>query len=162
VGTNQLHERLAADDRVISLQQTNVRDLSVEQVKALLGGLPTIVTVDLSFTSVVTHAPHLVELGSPTATMLVLVKPQFEVDRVTASKGRGVVEDPVEWIAVLERAASAIERSGAGIIGVMASTLKGASGNVEFFVHARRGAPLGGPATIARMARLAAEQAPSP
>ena len=161
VGTNQLHERLRKDPRVVSLERTNVRDLTLAQVRAVLGALSTIVTVDLSFTSLVPHAPHLVELASHDASLIVLVKPQFEVDRATASRGRGVVTEPREWHAVLERAASAFERSGAGIIGVMASPLTGASGNVEFLVHARRGAPVTGDASVDKMAREAIERVPA-
>jgi 23S rRNA (cytidine1920-2'-O)/16S rRNA (cytidine1409-2'-O)-methyltransferase len=159
VGTHQLHERLAADDRVVSLEQTNVRDLALTQVEALLGCLPGIATVDLSFTSVLPHASHLVELTAYDATLLVLVKPQFEVDHATASRGRGIVTDQSDWLAVLERAASAFERAGAGIIGVMASALRGASGNAEFFVHARHGAASPGAKAIVAMAREAIEQA---
>jgi 23S rRNA (cytidine1920-2'-O)/16S rRNA (cytidine1409-2'-O)-methyltransferase len=161
VGTHQLHERVRDDPRVTSLEQTNVRDLGVAQLEAALGGQPTVVTVDLSFTSVVPHASHLVSLSAPGATVLVLVKPQFEVDHATASRGRGVVTDPREWLAVLERAASSFERSGAGIIGLMASPLRGASGNVEFFVHARRSGAPAGAAEVARLARDAVERVPA-
>lgn len=158
VGTHQLHERLRHDSRVTSLEQTNVRDLGAAQVEVTLGGPPSVVTVDLSFTSVMPHASHLVDLSAPGATVLVLVKPQFEVDHAVASRGKGVVTDPGAWLAVLERAASTFERSGAGIIGLMASSLKGASGNVEFFVHARHGAAPVGQAAVARLARDALER----
>jgi 23S rRNA (cytidine1920-2'-O)/16S rRNA (cytidine1409-2'-O)-methyltransferase len=159
VGTHQLHERLRADPRVTSLERTNVRDLDPAQVEAVLGGLPTVVTVDLSFTSVVPHAAKLVELSARGATLVVLVKPQFEVDHATASRGKGVVTDPTEWSTVLERAASTLLQAGAGIIGVMASTLKGASGNVEFFVHARHDQAATGADAVATMARGAVDRA---
>ncbi len=136
VGHDQLHERLRADSRVVSLERTNVADLDPDQVRLALGRLPTIVTVDLSFTSMTRHAAHLLELCARSAQLLVLVKPQFEVDRVTASKGRGVVADPAAWRTVLERCASAILEAGGGIMGAMASPITGASGNVEFFLHA--------------------------
>lgn len=162
VGTHQLHERLRRDPRVTSLEQTNLRDLDPAQVEAVLGGPPDVVTVDLSFTSVVPLTPRLVSLASPGATVLVLVKPQFEVDHATASRGKGVVSDRGEWLTVLERAASTIERSGAGIMGLMASPLKGASGNVEFFVHARVGRAPAGAAGVARMVDAAVERVGGP
>jgi 23S rRNA (cytidine1920-2'-O)/16S rRNA (cytidine1409-2'-O)-methyltransferase len=162
VGTHQLHERLRADPRVTSLEQTNVRDLNTAQVEAVLGRLPTVVAVDLSFTSVLPHTVHLVELSAQGAALLILVKPQFEVDHATASRGGGVVTDPREWSAALERAASAFERAGAGIIGVMASPLKGASGNVEFFLHARHGDAGVGTDAVMRMVRTAVEHGPTP
>jgi len=139
VGRGQLHERLLADARVVSMERTNVRDLDRSAVEASLGGPPGLATVDLSFTSVVPHAATLVSLVAPDAALLVLVKPQFEVDRVTASRGRGVITDPDVWRSVLGRCVSAFEDVGAGIMGVMASSILGASGNVEFFLHARPG-----------------------
>jgi 23S rRNA (cytidine1920-2'-O)/16S rRNA (cytidine1409-2'-O)-methyltransferase len=137
VGRGQLHERLAADPRVVSMERTNVRDLEPAAVERALGAPPSIVTVDVSFTSVAPHAARIVSLAAADASLLVLVKPQFEVDRATASRGRGVVTDPEAWRAVLRRCASAFEEAGAGIMGAVASTILGASGNVEFFLHAR-------------------------
>jgi 23S rRNA (cytidine1920-2'-O)/16S rRNA (cytidine1409-2'-O)-methyltransferase len=118
------------------MERTNVRDLTPAIVEAALGGRPDLVTVDLSFTSLLPHAATLVALARPGASLVALVKPQFEVDRRTASKGRGVVTDAASWHGALLRCASAFEDAGAGIMGAMASTILGASGNVEFFLHA--------------------------
>ncbi|HEV3327956.1 MAG TPA: TlyA family RNA methyltransferase [Acidimicrobiales bacterium] len=145
VGRAQLHERLLADARVVSMERTNVRDLDRDDVVAALGDLPDVITVDLSFTSLVPHTARIVALGAPISTLLVLVKPQFEVDRVTASKGRGVVTEPMAWRSSLASCASALEEAGAGIMGAMASPVLGASGNVEFFLHASLGRPQGHP-----------------
>jgi 23S rRNA (cytidine1920-2'-O)/16S rRNA (cytidine1409-2'-O)-methyltransferase len=144
VGHGQLHERLRSDPRVVSLERTNVRDLGAAAVAELLGAPPTVVVVDLSFTSLVPHLAHVVSIGADEATYLALVKPQFEVAHVTASRGRGIVRDPAEWRATVLRCASALETAGAGIMGVMASPLRGTGGNAEFFVHARRGAARSG------------------
>jgi len=139
VGRAQLHERLLADPRVRSLEGTNVRDLQPVDVAGFLGGPAEVVTADLSFTSLTGHLATLVGLGAPDATLVVLVKPQFEVDHATASRGRGVIRDPGDWRAALDRCVSAIRAAGAGIMGVVASPLPGASGNAEFFVHALSG-----------------------
>ncbi len=141
VGHGQLHERLTADGRVVAMERTNVRDLTRAAVVAALGGAPSVLVVDVSFTSVLPHVPGIVAVGERAATLLVLVKPQFEVDHVSASRGRGVISDPAAWRAVLERCASAIGASGAGIIGAMASPILGASGNAEFFLAATLGRP---------------------
>jgi 23S rRNA (cytidine1920-2'-O)/16S rRNA (cytidine1409-2'-O)-methyltransferase len=140
VGHHQLHEKLRADPRVVVAERTNVADLTPDDVAAALGGSPEVVTADLSFTSVCPHLSTLVGVAAPDGSLVVLVKPQFEVDRAAASRGRGVIEDPAQWRAALERCASAAERAGAGIMGAVASPLRGASGNAEFFLHARRGA----------------------
>jgi 23S rRNA (cytidine1920-2'-O)/16S rRNA (cytidine1409-2'-O)-methyltransferase len=135
VGHGQLHERLRADDRVVSMERTNVRELHGDDVVAALGVLAEIVAVDVSFTSVVPHAARITSLSAPGSVLLVLVKPQFEVDHVTASRGRGVVTDPEAWRSTLASCASAFNDAGAGIMGAMASPILGASGNVEFFLH---------------------------
>ena len=139
VGHGQLHERLGADERVVSLERTNVRELSAADVAELLGGAPSIVVADVSFTSLAGLAERLVGLAAPGAHLVVLVKPQFEVDHATASKGRGVVRDTEDRRFAVLRCASALRDAGAGIMDVMASPLKGAAGNVEFLVHAVKG-----------------------
>jgi 23S rRNA (cytidine1920-2'-O)/16S rRNA (cytidine1409-2'-O)-methyltransferase len=144
VGRGQLHERLAHDDRVVAMEATNVLSLSAEEVSLALGQPPDVVTMDLSFTSLTGVAPHVVGLAAPTAKLVVLVKPQFEADYTTVARGKGVVSDAQVWHDVLVRCASAIEDAGAGIMGVVASPLKGAAGNVEFFLRADLG---GAPAT---------------
>jgi len=137
VGHGQLHERLLDNARVVSLERTNLRDLQAPVAEAALGGRPGVVTMDMSFTSVVPHARAAIGLAAPGAPLLILVKPQFEVDHVTASRGRGVVTDAASWRSVLAKCASAIEDAGAGIMGAMPSPILGTSGNVEFFLHAR-------------------------
>ena len=135
VGRGQLHARLLADPRVRSLEQTNLRDLSL----MLAGGSPfPVIVADLSFISLRTVAPVLAgELAAPEADLVVLVKPQFEAGRAEVSRGRGVVRDPKTWLACLDGVASALEAAGAAIMGAMVSPLTGADGNVEFFLHAR-------------------------
>ena len=59
------------------------------------------------------------------------------------SRGKGVVRDPAVWEGALEGVASALVSAGTGIMGAMASPLTGASGNVEFLLHARKGASAG-------------------
>jgi 23S rRNA (cytidine1920-2'-O)/16S rRNA (cytidine1409-2'-O)-methyltransferase len=146
VGHGQLHERLLADARVVARERTNVRDLTPAEVTAALGGASELLTADVAFASLAGLAPHLVLLAAA-GQLVVLVKPQFEADRRTVSRGRGVVDDPAAWRAALGRCASAFEQAGAGIMGAMASPLPGASGNVEFFLHARVGAA-GGDGTL--------------
>ncbi|MDP9420574.1 MAG: TlyA family RNA methyltransferase [Actinomycetota bacterium] len=132
VGYGQLHERLRADARVIVLERTDIRSIGPEDV----GGPVDIVVADVSFISLRTVLPALIALGAPGASLVALVKPQFECGRREASRGRGVVRDPVVWRRVLGDVASALPGSGAVIVGAMVSPLTGAGGNVEFFVHA--------------------------
>jgi 23S rRNA (cytidine1920-2'-O)/16S rRNA (cytidine1409-2'-O)-methyltransferase len=135
VGRAQLHERLRADPRVRSLEQTDVRKLTVED----LGGAPVdVVVADLSFISLRSVAGALLgELAAPGADVVVLVKPQFEAGRVAVSRGRGVIRDPALWTQTLATVTSTLTGHGAAMMGVMVSPVTGAEGNVEFLAHLR-------------------------
>jgi 23S rRNA (cytidine1920-2'-O)/16S rRNA (cytidine1409-2'-O)-methyltransferase len=134
VGHGQLHERLRADGRVTVRERCNVRrttpaDLGDER-------FPLIVA-DLSFISLTTVAPALTDLAGEGADVVALIKPQFEAGRAEASRGRGVIRDPAIWRRAVERVRDAFEAGGAAMIGLMASPLTGADGNVEFLAHLR-------------------------
>ncbi len=104
---------------------------------AALGGPFEIVVVDVSFISLTSVADAILRvLAAPGADLVALVKPQFEVPRAVASKGRGVVTDPKEWDSSVERVRTAFEARKATMMGVVTSPIKGASGNTEFFLHA--------------------------
>ena len=131
VGFGQLHERLRSDPRVVVRERTNVRGL-------VLDTPVDVVVADLSFISLRLVAPALVGANAaPGADVVVLVKPQFEAGRAEASRGRGVVRDPVVWRRVLEEVRSALAGEGAAMMGAMVSPLTGADGNVEFLAHLR-------------------------
>jgi 23S rRNA (cytidine1920-2'-O)/16S rRNA (cytidine1409-2'-O)-methyltransferase len=91
--------------------------------------------------------PAVVPLATPGADLVLLVKPQFESGRQEAARGKGVISDPLVWRRVLEEVAGALSDLGAAIMGIMASPLRGADGNVEFLLHART-APAASTATV--------------
>jgi 23S rRNA (cytidine1920-2'-O)/16S rRNA (cytidine1409-2'-O)-methyltransferase len=93
---------------------------------------------------------------------VLLVKPQFEVGRPAVSRGRGVVRDPALWTGALEGVTSALALAGTGIMGAMASPLTGASGNVEFLLHARKDAAGAGAEEAAALVAAAVSEAGSP
>ena len=158
VGHGQLHPKLRQDPRVSVFERTNVRDLDA----AAVGGPFDVVTADLSFISLTSVAPVLAgELAIPGGAVVVLVKPQFEAGRQAVQRGRGVVRDQAVRRAALERAASALARAGATIMGAMASPLLGPAGNAEFFLHARgHGAGGTGHAELSAMLDAAVADAP--
>lgn len=133
VGRAQLHHRLATDPRVDSRERTNIRHLTLDQV----GGTPfDLIVADLSFISLRTVAPALLgPLSAPRADVVTLVKPQFEAGRQAASAGRGVIRDPDIWSRALLEVLGALCAEGAAMMGLMASPLTGADGNVEFLAH---------------------------
>jgi 23S rRNA (cytidine1920-2'-O)/16S rRNA (cytidine1409-2'-O)-methyltransferase len=134
VGYGQLHERLRADERVRNLERTNIREVDRDAI----GGPVELVVADLSFISLRTVLPALLELGP--SDLVLLVKPQFEAGREDAAKGRGVIRDPEVWRRVLGDVRAAAGTRGAAMMGGMPSPITGAQGNVEFLVHLRPGA----------------------
>ena len=118
------------------LDRVNVRQLQPEQVSPA----PDLVTADLSFISLSLVLPALIRCATPGADFVLLVKPQFEVGKDRVGAG-GVVRDPgLRGEAVATVAAAAAEL-GLGVAGLVASPLPGPSGNVEYFLWLRRGAP---------------------
>lgn len=130
VGRNQLHERLRADSRVSCRERTDVRCLDPDEI----GGAAQLVVADLSFISLRAVADDLARLAS--AQLIVLVKPQFEVGRAAASRGRGVIREPALWCRAIIDVCRALQAAGAAIMGLMVSPVTGRDGNVEFFAHA--------------------------
>jgi len=138
-GRGQLHEKLRIDPRVVVLEQTNARYLT----PADLGEPCALVTMDVSFISVLKILPVLPPLLTPGADLVVLVKPQFEVGKAQVGRG-GIVREPSLHEQALRHVAGETQESlGYVVRGACASPLLGAEGNREFFLHLRRdGAPL--------------------
>ena len=132
VTPEQLAWRLQQDPRVNQIK-ANARYLRREQI----ADPADLVTVDVSFISVAKILPAVVAVAGPRAEFLVLVKPQFELDRKDISKG-GIVRDAALHERAVERAKAAAQAAGLCVEGVRASRLAGADGNQEFFLFARK------------------------
>jgi 23S rRNA (cytidine1920-2'-O)/16S rRNA (cytidine1409-2'-O)-methyltransferase len=132
VGHGQLHERLRDDARVVNLERTNLRELT----PASIGGPVDIAVGDLSFISLRLVIPPLVSVCQPGASMVLLVKPQFEAGRVEVSRGRGVISDPEIWHRVQGEIEQALTAARCAVAGWTDSPITGADGNREFLVHA--------------------------
>lgn len=132
VGHGQLHERLRADDRVTNLERTNVRTLATDAI----GGLVDMVVGDLSFISLRLVIAPLIAVCHPGASMVLLVKPQFEAGRTEVSRGRGVISDEAVWARVHTEIDAALVTAGCSVVGWTDSPITGADGNHEFLVHA--------------------------
>jgi 23S rRNA (cytidine1920-2'-O)/16S rRNA (cytidine1409-2'-O)-methyltransferase len=136
VGYGQLAWSLRSDPRVTVLDRVNVRGLQPEQVAPP----PSLVTADLSFISLSLVLPALVACAAPDADFVLMVKPQFEVGKGNVGTG-GVVRDPALRQSAVAGVAEAAAALGLGVAGVTPSPLPGPSGNVEYFLWLRRGAP---------------------
>jgi 23S rRNA (cytidine1920-2'-O)/16S rRNA (cytidine1409-2'-O)-methyltransferase len=135
VGYGQMAWEIRQDPRVTVLDRTNVRHLTIEQI----GEPVDLIVADLSFISLTLVLPALVSVSRTGADFLVMVKPQFEVGREKLGAG-GVVRDPALRKAAVQEVADSAYDMGLGCLGVVASTLPGPSGNVEYFLWLKRGA----------------------
>lgn len=136
VGYGQLAWSLQQDPRVIVLDRTNVRHLQASD----LPYPPDLVVGDLSFISLTKVLDPLAAIATPEADFLLLVKPQFEVGKGQVGKG-GVVRDPDLHASAICAVAAAAAGSGLGVAGLCRSPLPGPSGNIEFVIWLRHGAP---------------------
>jgi 23S rRNA (cytidine1920-2'-O)/16S rRNA (cytidine1409-2'-O)-methyltransferase len=132
VGHGQLHERLRRDARVTNLERTNVRHATIDDI----GEAVDLVVGDLSFISLRLVIAPLLSLCKPGATMVLLVKPQFEAGRREVDRGRGVISDPAVHLRVRDEIDAALRDAGCDVVGWTDSPITGADGNREFLVHA--------------------------
>ncbi|GGL20305.1 TlyA family RNA methyltransferase [Mangrovihabitans endophyticus] len=136
VGYGQLAWPIRTDERVAVFERTNVRTLSPE----VIGGPVEVTVADLSFISLRLVLPALAACTVAEGDLALMVKPQFEVGKERVGAG-GVVRDPLLRAEAVLAVAAAAAELGLGVAGVTPSPLPGPSGNVEFFVWLRRGAP---------------------
>ena len=136
VGYGQLAWSLQSDDRVVSHDRTNIRDLTVDVV----GEPVDLVVGDLSFISLSLVLDPLLAVTDPAGELALMVKPQFEVGKERVGKG-GVVRDLDLRAEAVTGVADAAAARGWGAVAVTVSPLPGPSGNVEFFLLLRRGEP---------------------
>jgi 23S rRNA (cytidine1920-2'-O)/16S rRNA (cytidine1409-2'-O)-methyltransferase len=134
VGTNQLAWKLRSDPRVMSMEKTNIRDVTREQVPEPVD----LIVCDASFIGLRTALPNALSLAAPGAHLVALIKPQFEVGKGRVGKG-GVVREPELHHEVIDTIATWLgEQPGWAVLGVTDSPITGAEGNKEFLISARR------------------------
>ncbi len=135
VGHGQMHNSIAALHEVTLIEGLNARDLNASH----LGGFPLeMIVSDVSFISLKLALPPALQLAVPGATLVALVKPQFEAGRDNIGKG-GIVRDE----AVRERVCDGIrtwltQEMGWQVQGLLPSPVTGSDGNQEYLVAARK------------------------
>ncbi len=132
VNIAQLDWKLQRDERVHAIKK-NARFLKPEDV----GEPVSIVTVDVSFISVTKILPAVAAIAQPGADFLILIKPQFELEKKLVGKG-GIVRNTQLHERAIASVRSAAEKCELTILGVQPSRITGAEGNQEYFLHARR------------------------
>ena len=134
VGYGQLAWKLRQDDRVVVMEKVNAR---------YLDSLPEaidIATFDVSFISLRLVIPPVMNLLKPQASIVALIKPQFEAGRRQVGKG-GVVKDRSIHREVLQEFIAWAKGQGLSFVGLMVSPIRGPAGNVEFPIFLGRGIP---------------------
>lgn len=134
VGFGQMHERVAADPRVVSLERTDARDLTPD----LIPERPSLIVCDASFISLIKILPVALDLAADEADLITLVKPQFEADGPGGVGKKGVVKDPVAHASAVARVADWLEALGWAVQATTESPITGGDGNIEFLLWARR------------------------
>jgi 23S rRNA (cytidine1920-2'-O)/16S rRNA (cytidine1409-2'-O)-methyltransferase len=132
VNTEQLDWKLRQDSRVIRVER-NARELRSEDIPEEVG----IVVIDVSFISVGKVLTPAVRVAKAGADFLILIKPQFELSREEVSPG-GIVMDEKLHEKAIKAVRKTIESLGLDSLGVRPSHLRGAEGNQEYFLHARK------------------------
>jgi len=138
VGHGQLHPKLQADARVVCFEGINGRDVTGSAFEA--ANTPHsfgFVTADLSFITSTHVLPTMVEYLAPGGHLLVLVKPQFELQPAQIGKG-GIVKDKAHFAEVETRLWQACKGLGLKVQKYFESPIKGGNGNTEFFVWAKQ------------------------
>jgi len=145
VGHGQLHARIREDARVTAVEGVNARTLTAEawaaeseddeDDEAPVGDSFGLIVGDLSFISQTLVLPALVPLLAPDGDLLMLVKPQFELQPGQVGKG-GIVRDPALYALVEQRLRDSCAALGLRVVRWLDSPIEGGDGNREFFIHA--------------------------
>lgn len=127
VGTNQLVWKLRSDKRVEARENVNARHLKPEDFAENFD----LIVMDVSFISVTKILPALKDLLNETGKIIVLIKPQFEVEKGEVGKG-GIVRDITKHVEVIDKINSFAKEISLKVSGVIDSPILGADGNKEF------------------------------
>jgi 23S rRNA (cytidine1920-2'-O)/16S rRNA (cytidine1409-2'-O)-methyltransferase len=138
VGHGQLHPRLRDDARVVCVERINARELEPNDARVpdVAQGFDLVVG-DLSFISLTLVLPALLPLLKKGGALLMLVKPQFELQPSDIGKG-GLVKDEASYVQVEARLREACAGLKLDVLGYWPSAIAGGDGNKEFWIGARR------------------------
>jgi 23S rRNA (cytidine1920-2'-O)/16S rRNA (cytidine1409-2'-O)-methyltransferase len=128
VGTNQVHPKIAANLRVHVMEQTNLRYLE------RLPELVDLITLDLSFISLLKIVPNLPKLLKPAGSLITLIKPQFEVGPGKVDSN-GILKDDQLREQVVQDVILQITKLGFNFEKLMTSPITGSDGNIEFLAY---------------------------
>jgi 23S rRNA (cytidine1920-2'-O)/16S rRNA (cytidine1409-2'-O)-methyltransferase len=129
VGYGQLAWKLRQDLRVVSIERTNIREISASLIPEPID----IAVVDASFISLEKVIPPVLPFLARDGEIIALIKPQFEVGKGQVGKG-GIVRDEAARLAVVEKITGFFRKLGLDVKGVILSPITGQDGNVEYLI----------------------------
>lgn len=129
VGKDQLHQKIKADERVINLEKTHVRELTLKTIPDPIDGC----VIDVSFISLEKIFPFIHSFLKPNAFVIALVKPQFEVGKENIAKG-GIVKNKSLYPEVIERIKLSAKVNNMEYQDHIVSPILGGDGNQEFLM----------------------------
>lgn len=134
VGTNQLIWRLRQDERVISMEKTNIRYLTRDQI----GDDIEFASIDVAFISLTKVLEPVYHLLTDNGQVVCLIKPQFEAGREKVGK-KGVVKEPSIHMEVIHRVVEYAASIGFTVLNLDYSPIKGPEGNIEYLLELKKG-----------------------
>jgi 23S rRNA (cytidine1920-2'-O)/16S rRNA (cytidine1409-2'-O)-methyltransferase len=134
VGHGQLHWKLRTDPRIICLEGVNARLFTRDLVPELCD----IATFDVSFISLKLVIPPVLNVLKRRASIIALIKPQFEAGKGLVSKG-GIIKNQKVIDEVIKEISGFLEGLSLKVQGVIPSPIKGTKGNQEYLIHALKG-----------------------
>ncbi|CEN79891.1 TlyA family RNA methyltransferase [Paraclostridium sordellii] len=130
VGYGQLAWKLRQDERVVCMERTNIRHVTIADTKEF----GQFASIDVSFISLKLVLPKAKELLESNGQIVALIKPQFEAGREKVGK-KGVVREKSTHIEVIEKISGFAVEAGFEILGLDYSPIKGPEGNIEYLIH---------------------------
>ncbi|HUC20042.1 MAG TPA: TlyA family RNA methyltransferase [Candidatus Polarisedimenticolaceae bacterium] len=134
VGTAQLAYQLRQDARVVVLERTDIRALNPGQ----LDPRPEMAVIDVSFISLTKILTDVADLIAPDGQIIAMAKPQFEADKPTADRYKGIIKDEVVRAKILAGLEASMKYGGFTIAASADSAVHGARGNRERFYVLKR------------------------
>lgn len=133
VGTNQLAWALRSNEKVVSMEKTNIRYLTSDRVNDKI----QFASVDVSFISLCKILVPARELLEENAQMVCLIKPQFEAGREKVGK-KGVVRDKKVHVEVIQQVMLFAYNNQFDILDIDYSPIKGPEGNIEYLIYIQK------------------------
>ncbi len=134
VGYGQLAWKLRTDERVVNMERTNIRNVTIEDIGSPLD----FASIDVAFISLELVLPVAHALLKDGGHVVALIKPQFEAGRDKVGK-KGVVRDGAVHREVIEKIVNFAQHRGFAVLGLDFSPIRGPEGNIEYLMYAEKG-----------------------